>query len=183
MKGLIRSILTVLVALIFLAVAAWGIVRYLYPKQFEATVSRYSDEYGISEELIYGVIKCESGFDTDAVSAVGARGLMQLMPETFDWVQKKLDGEILHEAEALFDPEVNLKYGIYLLKLLKEEFVTDELTLAAYHAGRGQVNAWLSDPTVSPDGKSLAHIPFDDTRLYVEKVANAVLIYKTVYKN
>ena len=67
--------------------------------------------------------------------------------------------------------------------MLSKDSGGDEKTaIAAYHAGRGQVNAWLRDPDISPDGKTLVNIPESETKKYVEKVQRAVSIYDKLYK-
>lgn len=183
MKKAFRFIITVLAVGLLVAVGAYHGMRYLYPMEYEDYVEQYSAEFGVNKMTVYAVIKCESGFDPNAVSSVGAAGLMQLTPDTFAWVQKNLDGSVSYDAQALFDPKINLRYGIYLLKLHKDEFGEDSLVTAAYHAGRGKVNEWLVNPDVSSDGKTLSYIPYEDTRLYVEKVARTIKIYKFLYES
>ena len=126
------------------------------------------------------VIKCESGFDPEAVSPVGARGLMQLMPETFGWLQSKT-GETLADDD-LFDPSVNVRYGCYLLHILLSEFSDErDVAVAAYHAGIGNVSKWLQDERYSRNGKELRRIPFDSTAAYVKRVKKAQRIYAALY--
>ena len=67
------------------------------------------------------------------------------------------------------------------MSLLLDEFGSDETALAAYHAGRSRVNSWLADSKISPDGKTLAEIPYNDTSYYVKKVVKAINIYKNLY--
>ena len=129
----------------------------------------------MSNALLRGLILTESSFDPRAVSSVGARGLTQIMPETFEWLQSKT-GDAL-PLDALFEPETSVRYGALLLQLLLDEFEAPETALAAYHAGRGRVNQWLRDPAISPDGRTLAKIPAPDTRHYVDKVMKAYAKY------
>ena len=69
----------------------WGYYqRYTHPLRYESYVEKYSRENGLDKYLVYAVIKTESGFDPGAVSNVGARGLMQIMEDTFDWVKFRL---------------------------------------------------------------------------------------------
>ena len=85
-----------------------------------ALVERYADENGLDEALVYAVMKTESDFDAEAVSAAKAKGLMQLTLPTFQWLQSKT-GETL-EGDALFDKEVNVRYGTLFLRLLQPRF-------------------------------------------------------------
>ena len=126
------------------------------------------------------MIKTESGFDPNAVSNVGARGLMQIMEETFDWLKFKMGDEETQYIE-MFDPKTNIKFGCYLLGYLYNEFGSVETAMAAYHAGRGQVNEWLADKSISSDGRNLDTIPIKDTAHYVSKIVSAMEIYKKLY--
>lgn len=179
-----RGLLAFLLAAVLLAgMANMGIhwmKAVLYPRNYRAYVEKYCDAYSVDENLAYAVIHTESGFHSDAVSHMGACGLMQLMPETFEWLGSKLgaDGQ-----EDIFDPETNIRYGIYFLSLLHDEFGDERLAIAAYHAGMGRVNQWLGDVMVSPDGRTLERIPFSDTEHYVRKVERAKRVYETLYQD
>ncbi len=161
------------------AVTSVSVMKVLYPMKYTDYVVKYSELYGVDAELIYAVINTESSFNPEAVSDVGALGLMQIMPDTLDWICTKT-GEKL-EFESLKDPEISVRCGTYLLSCLLDEFENDETALAAYHAGRGRVNNWLSDGDVSSDGKTLDRIPYRDTAHYVSKVMRAKNIYVNLY--
>lgn len=155
-------------------------MKLLYPLGYSQTVRQYSEKYGVEESLIYAVIKSESNFRETAVSEVGAIGLMQITPHTFEWLKTKT-GESLEES-ALYSGEISIKYGTYLLKILLDEFDGEVQTaVAAYHAGIGIVGEWIEDSRYSSDGKTLFYIPYDDTRLYVENVKTAKNIYEKLY--
>lgn len=161
------------------AVTYRSMLKAFYPLKQTELVERYAAENGLDEALLYAVIKTESNFDPDATSAAKAKGLMQLTLPTFQWLQTKT-GEELGD-DLLYDAETNVRYGSFFLKLLQEEFGTTQEMLAAYHAGRGQVNRWLEDPKVSGDGKTLDRIPISETAHYVKKVTNAVNRYRNLY--
>lgn len=154
--------------------------RYTHPIKYEELVEKYSRQNGLDKYLVYAVIKTESGFDPGAVSNVGARGLMQIMEDTFDWVKYKLGDEDTRYLE-MYDPDTNIRYGCWLLGYLYKEFGNVETTMAAYHAGRGQVNEWLSDERYSSDGVHLDDIPISDTAHYVQKIVRARDIYIKLY--
>ena len=128
--------------------------------------------------LLMAVIRTESSFNPNAVSSAGARGLTQIMPETFEWLQSRT-GENL-PVEALFEPGISIRYGALLLDILLAEFGVAETALAAYHAGRTRVNNWLRDPEISPDGRTIPHIPTPQTRHYVNKVMRAYEKYQRI---
>ncbi len=154
--------------------------RAVSPLDYSREIDKYADEYNVPRVLLYAVIHTESGFDKDAVSSAGAIGLTQITPETFRWLQTKT-GESLPD-EALYEPETAVRYCAVFYKLLLSEFDNDWTTaVAAYHAGRGQVNVWLQNPDCSADGKTLTAIPSKDTNHYVHKVLKAVEIYYNLY--
>ena len=126
------------------------------------------------------MIKTESGFDKNAVSSANALGLMQITPETFTWLQSKFKEKL--PEEALFDEDTAIRYGTYFLHILLEEFEDTGTAMAAYHAGRGRVNKWLDDKDISPDGKVLSSIPYNDTAYYVHKIEKAVDVYREIYR-
>ena len=152
------------------------VMKQMYPKQYEDLVEQYAKQQQLEPELVYAVIKCESGFDPQAVSSVDAKGLMQLTDATFDWLQSKTHEAM--DATALFDPETNIRYGTMLLRMHLDEFGDLSLALAAYHAGRGRVNQWIDEAEES--GNSQA-IQYKDTQGYVSKVTEAKKIYETLY--
>lgn len=136
---------------------------------------------GLDRALVYAVVRTESGFDPNAVSSVGARGLMQLMPDAFEWVQMRRGVADALDQDLLFDPAVNIDYGTDMLKLLEQEFSSQDNILCAYHAGWGSVKNWLGNDEYSPDGENVSIIPFADTAAYVKKVNKTIEIYRRLY--
>ena len=106
---------------------------------------------------------------------------MQLTDETFEWVQTKAKEKEDLPPERLFDPETNIRYGTLLLKLHKAEFKSDELALAAYHAGRGIVNKWRANESYTDDGENLHTIPYRETEAYIDKVIKTKEAYTKLY--
>ena len=113
------------------------------------------------------------------MSSVGAVGLMQMMPETFYWMQTHV-GETYDES-ALYEPEVSIRFGCALLRLLLSEYGDLTVALCAYNAGMGNVASWLSDSAYSDDGKTLKAIPFGETEAYVQKVLQYKETYEEIY--
>lgn len=151
-----------------------------HPLEYSEFVERYSDEYGVDKYLVYAIIKTESSFDENAVSNVGARGLMQIMEDTFDWVKFRL-GDEAQVYDDMFTAEENIRYGAYLIDYLYEKFGNFECAVAAYHAGAGSVDSWLKNPEYSADGKTLDVIPINDTSHYLKKIISAYKIYNELY--
>ena len=106
---------------------------------------------------------------------------MQITEETFDWVNSKMPAGEKASYDEIFDPEVNIRYGTYLLSLLLTEFDSAENALTAYHAGWGNVKKWLQDERYSSDGTTLENIPFPTTSDYVDDVLQAQKAYQSLY--
>lgn len=153
----------------------------IYPQKYEQQVRHASIEFGVEEPLIYAVIRTESGFRPEVESAAGASGLMQLMPSTFDWLQESLNGGIVYGSDSLSDPDINIRYGTYLLSILLKQYEVRDTAVAAYNAGTSTVDGWLQDKSLSPDGKTLTSIPYEETFAYVQKVGEAYETYKKLY--
>ena len=166
--------------LLILLVAAFFSLRYLYPKKYSEQVEKYSAQYNVDTDLVYAVIKCESNFDDRALSHANAFGLMQITKETYEWAAKREKDES-YVYKSLFDPDTNIRYGCAIYSIFESEFGDAFTTLAAYNAGRGRVNTWLSNPKYSSDGKTLNVIPFVETENYVKKVLRTQKIYKLIY--
>ncbi len=133
----------------------------------------------VERAVALGLIRQESSFDPAAGSPVGAQGLMQLMPATAAAVARRVGGP----AGPLTDPAVNLRLGTAYLAGLLNRFTALPPALAAYNAGPGRVQEWLTtfgDPAagaVDPiDWVEL--IPFGETRNYVQRVVENVVIYR-----
>lgn len=150
----------------------------VYPRQYQEEVSRAAAEFSVPEYIIYAVIRTESSFKADAVSSKDAVGLMQVTPDTFNWLLSK-SGEKL-TSDKLYDPMINISYGTRFLSMLYEEFGDWKTVYAGYNAGMNRVRKWLLDPELS-NGKELLEIPFKETLQYVERVAEAAEIYKRLY--
>lgn len=172
--------LTAAVLLLNFAVEKYHEIRY--PLKYFELLEDSAEENGLPPSFLFAVAHTESGFDPEAVSAVDARGLMQITRDTFDWIQHRmrLEKPLDYDRYAT-DPAVSAQYGAYLLRLLYDEFGSYELALCAYHAGRGNLLKWLSDPELSPDGQTLQEIPFSDTRWYVGRVLETQKSYQQIY--
>lgn len=155
------------------------IERSTHPREYSEFVEKYSSEYGVPEYIVYSVIKTESSFKGDAVSHAGAIGLMQMMPETFEWLAQKR-GES-DNSGLLYDPETNIKYGTYFLSYLYAEYGNWNTVFAAYNCGMGKVNEWIAGNEYSDEYGNLTEIPIGETREYVKKVNKAIELYKKLY--
>lgn len=153
-------------------------LRKTYPQKYAESVEKYAAEYDVPESVVYAVIKTESGFTPDAVSSKGAIGLMQITPDTFDWLCSKTGDEA--NALLLYEPDTNIRYGTYFLSLLHNEYKAWDTVYAAYNAGRGRVNSWLASEEYNNNGR-LKNIPYEETASYVKKVEKAQSVYSRLY--
>ena len=151
-----------------------------YPREYAEYVEAYAEQYGVPETLIFAVIRTESSFDSGAVSSAGAVGLMQMLPETFEWLTDEILFDHL-ESGMLYDPETNIKYGTYLLSRYYDRYGDWRLVFAAYNGGPGNLDKWLEDPEYSDGEGGLKKIPFRETRNYVKKVTDAWDMYERLY--
>jgi soluble lytic murein transglycosylase len=144
------------------------------PLKHEDIIRQQAREKGVDAALIAAVIYSESKF-SDAESSAGARGMMQITPEAAEFIGKQ-SGATSFELDDLSDPEINIRYGTFLLKELLERYDGDTAAaLAGYNAGPGNADKWGgADLTVS-------EIPFPETRAYVEEVLEKQKEYRRKY--
>ena len=182
------AIIVILIVALIVGIVAdlvWtALDKAVYPQRYAELVSKYANEYNVPEDVIYATIKVESSFDPDAVSSAGARGLMQMLPSTFEWLT---GNEHLAEhlpSNLLFDPEVSIRYGVYYLKYLYTKFDYKwDVACAAYNGGEGNVAKWLADERYSDGNGNLKAFPdnFDETKNYVKKINSARNMYRELY--
>ncbi|MBR2215074.1 MAG: lytic transglycosylase domain-containing protein [Selenomonadaceae bacterium] len=155
---------------------------YLYPFPYQSYVRKYAAEYRVDSDLAAAVMKNESNFREVAQSPRGAVGLMQLMPTTAAWIAMQLNDRDF-TWEKLHDPETNIRYGVWYLSSLQEEFEGNEvLMLAAYNAGRGNVQEWIAEYGWPKDFAAVDAIPFSETRAYVRRVLQSKAKYQKLYR-
>ena len=147
-----------------------------YPVLYGDLIETYAGLNNLRPEFVQAIILNESSYDPNAVSSVGARGLMQLTEETFHWINRRFDDR--YTFDDLYDPETAIRFGCCTLAVLFDEFDATRTVIAAYHAGIGEVGEWLDDPNVSSNGRDLDAIPIDQTAHYVYKVTEAYEKYR-----
>lgn len=151
-----------------------------YPAPYRESLNPHTREFGLDEAWVYGLMRQESRFVTQAKSNVGAAGLMQVMPATARWVAKKLNMRDYHNA-LIHEMDVNLKLGTFYMKNVLSSF--DEspvLASAAYNAGPTRARRWRGDKPL--EGAIYAEtIPFDETRDYVKKVMSNTIYYSKLF--
>lgn len=150
------------------------------PLDHAAEIRRQAAAKRLDPALIAGVIFAESKF-VDQTSPAGALGLMQLMPETAQFIADRSGGTAF-TLEDLSTPAINIAYGSWYLRYLLDHFDGDEmLALAAYNGGMGNVERWLAEARARGRRLRVADIPFPETREYVERVRAARADYARTY--
>ncbi|MDP2007534.1 MAG: transglycosylase SLT domain-containing protein [Rubrivivax sp.] len=149
-------------------------VAQRYPLAFREQVLAAAQAGGLEASVLFGLIRQESRFITDARSGVGASGLMQLMPATARWTAKKIG--LAFTPGMVNDPQVNLRLGAAYLKRVLDEFDGSlAMAAAAYNAGPGRPRRWREGGVTMETAAWAESIPFNETRDYVQKVlANSV---------
>lgn len=180
-----RRVLVIVVILLLAIVASLYAMstarKASYPVRYQEIAEQKAEQYDLPLSLVMAVIRTESSFQADAVSNVGAVGLMQIMPDTGRWIAGKLGWEDYTDA-MLTDPEKNIELGCWYLRFLMDRFEGDmTAVLAGYNAGHNRVAQWLQDPANTQDGK-LVYVPHPDAEEYVERVLYAQTKYQEIYQ-
>lgn len=129
------------------------------------------------------IIRNESFFEAQAESSAGTRGLMQLMPDTAEWIAHKLGIEDF-SFDSMFDPDTNIRFGCWYLGYLSALFNNDTVCIvSAFYAGQSEVSSWLADPLKSDDGKtvSVEKLPEGPIKIYVKRILRDIPVYQEYY--
>jgi soluble lytic murein transglycosylase len=182
--------LAVLVALAIVAVLVFtgetvmpGVSAKLFPLHYQDEIAVVAGEYGQDPYLVAAMVRTESGFDAQAQSQAGAVGLMQLMPDTAEWVAGKLGKWQAGSGPDLTNPVDNLELGTWYLAYLGDKYGDGSLAaLAAYNAGLGHVDEWI-EAAGGLASFTATDIQYPETRQYVERVEHYRELYRRVYPN
>ena len=162
----------------------WDDLALRFPVSYLSQVQNNAYWQNLDPAIIFGLIRQESMVDKNARSAVGARGLMQIMPATGQQIARTLN-EPWQAENSLFNPDVNIKYGAFYYKQLLNRFGGHfALATAAYNAGPNRVVKWLPNDRSVPADVWIETIPFKETRKYVTSVlAYAIIYQKRIQRN
>jgi peptidoglycan lytic transglycosylase len=188
-RALVRRRLTLLAGALVLAGLALALAHpfekavneIALPLRHEDIIRQQAAEKDLDPSLIAGVIYVESHF-RDQTSHAGAKGLMQLLPSTADYIARKSGGTKFQHGD-LATPQINIAYGSWYLRYLLNHYGGSVvLTLAAYNAGLTKVDAWWRAARAAGQEFDVArHIPFPETRDYVQRVLSAREKYRRQY--
>ena len=185
-----RMWLYVLLLLVILFFAGWRLwrsdavqMRFVYMWPYQNEIVTYARRNNIDPFLVAAVIKNESEFKPGAVSPAGAIGMMQIMPETGEWIAKQM-GLNNYNVDDLYNPGINIRMGCWYLSELKYEFRDNLLLMMmAYNAGRGNTHGWMSANRWDYTFGDVTRIPYPESRNYVAAVLYDRDEYYRLYKD
>ena len=173
-----------IVIMLILAIVGTLVIRhYIYPLKYTSEILEYSKKYNIDPYLILAMVNVESGFDKEATSAKGAKGLMQITKATAQEINQLTNSVDKIDDNSLYDININLDIGcMYLASLIERYDGNYYLAICAYNAGMGNVNKWISEYKV-PTSLATTHLklPFNETTNYLKKVVRNYSSYKKIY--
>jgi soluble lytic murein transglycosylase len=150
------------------------------PLRHEDIIRQQASEKRLDPALVAAVIYAESHF-RDQTSAAGAKGLMQITPATAKFIEH-VSGGTTFQISDLSTPQVNIAYGTFYLRYLLDRYGGNEqLALAAYNGGEGNVDRWIVAARAQNRPLTLTTIPFGETRAYVQRVEDAKSRYRSTY--
>ena len=156
----------------------WDDLALRFPVNYLNQIQSNAYRQNLDPAVVFGLIRQESMLDKNAQSAVGAKGLMQIMPKTGQQIARSL-GEPWQAENSLFNPDINIKYGVFYYRQLLNRFDGHfALATAAYNAGPNRVSKWLPDNRPVPADVWIETIPFKETRKYVTSVLSYSIIYQ-----
>jgi len=159
------------VLLLVLSVVILKVPRLVYQIHFEHEVAAASQAYALPRNMILAVMREESHFDQNATSAASARGLMQILPSTAQWIAARRG--LPYAGVNLYEPALNIDFGSWYLRYLEDQFHNDTLTLEAYNAGITNVAQW--------ERTKPGNIQFAETDRFVRRVKKTKMAYDALY--
>lgn len=155
--------------------------QYIFPRVYESKVSEMSTKTSVPTELIYSIMKQESGFNPFSRSPADAYGLMQVIPRLAKTLAKKYKVEGFKLADDLYNPDVNIELGVYELKdQVAKQNGQLSFVASAYNAGPNALLRWVNREPITDMFEFIENIPYDETRTYVKIIARNLLFYQRI---
>ena len=155
--------------------------KLAYPLHYVEEINTAASKLNLSAFYLISIIKEESHFNTEAKSSTNAMGLMQIMPDTANYIASKLYIP-LYSLSNLTDVKTNIYIGSNYIKYLNEKFKNYILVTAAYNAGDGAVARWLKVYSISDYDEFIENIPYEETKNYVRRVFRTYHLYNKIYE-
>lgn len=170
-------LLLLLMAGLFLM--AFFVARAAFPFPYRDIIYSSAADHDLSPYLVAALIREESRFRGGAISGKGARGLMQLMPSTAEWVADQMGMD--YEGMDIHDPETNVALGTWYFSHLMDRFQSVPPAVAAYNGGMARVSTWMDQGIWTGSLEDLHRIPAEETRVFVRRVVNSYSVYRWLY--
>jgi soluble lytic murein transglycosylase len=155
--------------------------KKIYPIYYQKEIKESAEKHNIDPFLIAALIRVETNYKYQLESSKGAMGLMQIMPETANWIAEGAKVQAFKPAD-LFKPEVNIFLGAWYMNWLTKLYNGNVIyAIAAYNAGQGNVNHWKNNGIWDGRETDLGRIPFGETRHYVQRVLYYYHKYQNLY--
>lgn len=195
MSKFLKSIVYVLlffsvVVLLFFKTDWMG--HMIYPIYYKEDIKINAENYDVDPILVAAIIKVESNYKPNKVSVKNAIGLMQIMPDTANWLLQLYDLDPYNE-QALMQEDVNIKVGTLYLSVLMKQFEVQLENLpsehkiaflaAAYNAGPGSLSNWINQGIWDGNPDEITRIPYGETRHYVRRILYYYEKYQQFYKD
>ncbi|USB32363.1 lytic transglycosylase domain-containing protein [Paenibacillus sp. YPG26] len=160
-----------------------GWLKLFYPIHYKDEIRAYAQENQIDPFMIAAIIRVETNYKANQESHKGALGVMQIMPDTAQWVIDKANFEDVSLDSLKKEPDKNIQIGSWYLKSLYEQFDGNQIAvIAAYNAGPTKVRSWLKSGKWDGHLDTSKDIPFGETRHYVQRVTHYYEQYVSIYK-
>lgn len=158
------------------------IYKLVYPIGYANLINETSENSEISPYLLLSLIRKESRFDKNAISAVGAIGLTQLMPDTANYIANL--SNIRYDKDLLFKAEYNIKLGVRYYDYIKRNHQSNDLfALASYNGGHGAVEKWRAKIQTNDMDEFVERIPYPETKDYIKNIYQNYWVYNCIYNS
>ncbi|WP_274649740.1 lytic transglycosylase domain-containing protein [Paenibacillus humicola] len=181
----VRKRVFLLLVLTLLALMFWRsdwLGKWMYPIHYRDDIRISSENYGLEPHLVAAIIRVETNYNTGLQSKKGALGIMQMMPDTAEWIVQQ--GKFSNITPSMLSEraDISIEIGAWYLHSLHQQFGGNMIAaIAAYNAGPGAVNRWISDGTWDGRIETVDRLPYGETRHYIQRVVYYYNKYKKLY--
>ena len=184
MKRLARRLLvfTLAVAAVVLFMKSDWIEKLMYPIHYREDIRASASNYEVDPHLLAAIIRSETNFQTGRESSKGALGIMQIMPDTADWIIDQAQFTAVSMDDIHHRADVSIEMGSWYMQSLNKQFDQNQIAaVAAYNAGPGNVKRWMTERVWDGTLEQLSDVPFGETRHYIKRVFYYYDKYKSLY--
>ncbi|UVI28480.1 lytic transglycosylase domain-containing protein [Paenibacillus spongiae] len=172
----------VLALLVVLFFNSEWISRWMYPIHYKDDIRISADNYKLEPQLLAAVIRTETNYEPGKESKKGAVGIMQIMPDTADWIVEKSGFDGVTRDSLKHRADLGIEMGAWYLNWLNKQFKGNQVAvIAAYNAGPGAVKRWMTEGKWDGELSTISDIPYGETRHYVQRVHYYYKKYKKLY--